>query len=170
MRSLKVEVPTMKRRTFLSTLSAALAAPALPLSAAMPTTQITEHFARAKLLARCHDRASPEMFARLMKLDQQTAQGVFDMLKDRSVIARGMDGITRAMNPLNTHCVPNEAIRARGFAQMSSDVRTRLKELAKDRINNATERDEPLKQGLESEDNVDAEEVILSSKDELDML
>ncbi len=124
----------MKRRTFLSTLTAAIAAPSFPMSAAAPAGHITQHFAKAKLLARCHDRASPEMFARLMKLDSQTAQGVFDLLKDRSVIGKGLDGITRAMNPLNTHCVPNEAIRARDFAQMSSDVGKRLQEMTKRRI------------------------------------
>ena len=124
----------MKRRTFLSTLTAAIAAPSLPMSATASAGQMTQHFAKAKLLARCHDRASPEMFERLMKLDSQTAQGVFDLLKDRSVIGKGLDGITRAMNPLNTHCVPNEAIRARDFAQMSSDVGKRLQEMAKRRI------------------------------------
>lgn len=132
----------MKRRTFLSTLTAAIAAPSLPLSATAPTAHITQHFAKAKLLARCHDRASPEMFARLMKLDSQTAQGVFDLLKDRSVISKGIDGFTRAMNPLNTHCVPNEALRARDFAQISSDVGKRLQKMAKKRIKASNERPE----------------------------
>jgi hypothetical protein len=150
----------MKRRTFLSTLTAALAAPALPLPAAAPATHITQHFAKAKLLARCHDRASPEMFARLMQLDSQTAQGVFDLLKDRSVISKGLDGIMRAMNPLNTHCVPNEAIRARGFAQMSSDMGTRLKEMAKKRLNDVTEQPEPVDRSTETEAISDSETML----------
>ena len=130
----------MKRRTFISTLAALAATPALPVTAtAAPTTQITQHFARAKLLARCHDRASPEMFARLMKLDDQTAKGVYTMLKDRNVIANGIDGITRALNPLNTHCVPNEALKARDFAKISSDVSKRLREMAKKRIEDLSE-------------------------------
>lgn len=132
-----------------------MAAPALPFPAAVPATHITEHFAKAKLLARCHDRASPEMFARLMKLDPQTAQGVFDLLKERSVISKGIDGITHAMNPLNTHCVPNEAIRARGFAQMSSDMGSRLKEMAKRHISDDAEQAEHTKQGVETEGNSD---------------
>ena len=123
----------MKRRTFISTLTALIAAPALPAGAAAPSSAITQHFARAKLLARCHDRASPEMFARLMKLDQNTAQGVYAMLKDRAVIERGADGITRALNPLNTNCVPNEARKAREFAKISSDISRKLREMAQRR-------------------------------------
>lgn len=123
---------TMKRRTFLQTLTALVAAPALPATAvAAPSTAITQHFAHAKLLARCHDRASPEMFARLMKLEPDAAQGVFDLLRARGVIGNGADGIARAVNPLNTHCVPNEALRARDLAKMTSDLakdlRARLK-------------------------------------------
>ncbi len=144
----------MKRRTFISTLAALAATPALPATAAAaPTTHITQHFAKAKLLARCHDRASPEMFARLMKLDETTAKGVYAMLKDRNVIASGMDGVTRALNPLNTHCVPNEALKARDVAQISSDVSKRLRKMVRKRVeefnaehqndeNNLTEEDE----------------------------
>lgn len=72
-----------------------------------PTTQITRHFAKTKLLARCHNRASPEMFARLMKLDQLTAKGVYAMLKAR---------------------------KARDFAQVSSDASRRLREMARKRV------------------------------------
>jgi hypothetical protein len=129
----------MKRRTFISTLAALAATPALPATTLGAQTHITQHFARAKLLARCHDRASPEMFARLMKLDQDTAKGVYTMLKDKNVIAGGLDGIARAINPLNTHCVPNEALRARDFAKVASDVSTRLRDMAKKRVEQMTE-------------------------------
>ena len=136
----------MQRRTFIQTLSALIATPALPASAPMaaPATHITQHFAKAKLLARCHDRASPEMFARLMKLDTDTAQGVYRMLKDRSVIANGADGIARALNPLNTHCVPNEAVRARDLAKVTSDLTKRLRDMAKRRLEaQESQEDEP---------------------------
>jgi hypothetical protein len=106
-------------------------------SAAKPTAAtatLTQHFAKAKLLARCHDRASPEMFARLMKLDGETANGVFNLLKEKNVIGSGVDGITRAINPLNTHCVPNEAVRARDMAKMTSDIAKRVREMAKKRL------------------------------------
>ena len=129
----------MKRRTFISTLAALAATPALPATTLGAQTHITQHFARAKLLARCHDRASPEMFARLMKLDQDTAKGVYTMLKDKNVIAGGLDGIARAINPLNTHCVPNEALRARDFAKVASDVSTRLRKMAKERLEQIAE-------------------------------
>ena len=76
----------MKRRTFLTALLALVAAPALPARAAAPVSvAATKHFATAKMLARCHDRASPEMFMRLMKLDAETAQGVFRLLQNQNV-------------------------------------------------------------------------------------
>ena len=131
----------MQRRTFIQTLTALVATPALPVAAA-PSAQITQHFARAKLLARCHDRASPEMFARLMKLDGDTARGVYDMLADRRVIARGADGIARAINPLNTHCVPNEAVRARDLAQMTSDLTKELRARVNKRLEAEAEPEE----------------------------
>jgi hypothetical protein len=126
----------MKRRTFVSTLAALVATPALPTPTALavPADHISKHFAKAKLLARCHDRASPEMFVRLMKLDSKTAESLFNLLKERSVIAPGIDGIARAINPLNTHCVPNEAIRARDLAQITRDLTTRLQETTRRRL------------------------------------
>ena len=124
----------MKRGTFLASISALFATPAMPVAATAVPASVTQHFATAKLLARCHDRASPEMFARLMKLDTDTAKGVFNLLQDKGVIGNGIDGITRAMNPLNTHCVPNEAVRARDMAQMSSDIARKLREMAKRRL------------------------------------
>jgi hypothetical protein len=128
----------MNRRTFTASIAALFAAPAMPMaSVAMPTAvsaTITQHFARAKLLARCHDRASPEMFMRLMKLDGETANGLFNLLKDKNVIGHGVDGIARAINPLNTHCVPNEAVKARDLAKMTTDIAKRVREMAKRRI------------------------------------
>lgn len=113
----------MKRRTFTLGLGALFAAPALPAAAVLaPAAQLTQHFARAKLLARCHGSASPAMLGRLMKLDSRTAKGVFDLLHDRGVIAHGLDGIARAVTPLNTHCVPSEAIRARDLAQQVNET------------------------------------------------
>lgn len=121
----------MKRRTFTLGLGALFAAPAMPAAAigASPAAPLTAHMTRAKLLARCHGSASPAMLGRLMKLDGATAQGVFEMLQDQGVIARGLDGIARAVTPLNTHCIPTEAVRARDIAQQSTDARSRLKKV-----------------------------------------
>jgi hypothetical protein len=122
----------MKRRTFLTALSALVAAPALPARAAAPVSvAATKHFATAKMLAQCHDRASPEMFMRLMKLDAETAQGVFRLLQNQNVIAKGFDGVARAVSPLNTHCIPNEAVRARTLMQGTVDLKKRLQKFAK---------------------------------------
>lgn len=132
----------MHRRTFLQTLTALIAAPALPATPASGTT-LTRHLGRATMLARCHDRASPEMFGRLMQLDTDTAQGVFDLLRKRGVIARGTDGLARAVNPLNTHCIPNEALRARDLAQITSDLTQNLRKRLEKRVKDAVEPDPP---------------------------
>ena len=120
----------MKRRTFTLGLGALFAAPLMPAPAvaAVPTA-VTEKFAAAKLLARCHDRASPEMLGRLMRVDGETARGLFKLLQDRGVLQNGLDGVARAANPLNTHCVPNEAIRARNLAQQVAQTREKVRNI-----------------------------------------
>lgn len=133
----------MERRSFTFGLGALFAAPALPIAAAAPmSAAITEKFATAKLLARCHDRASPEMLKRLMRLDDETANGLFRLLKDRQVVAPSLDGITRAVNPLNGNCVPTEALRSREFAQAAVDLKSKLRDIAKRRLDPTQAQDE----------------------------
>ncbi len=119
--------PSMHRRTFLSTLAALASAPALPARATATAT--ADQFARAKMLARCHDTASPQMLARLMQLDDATARGLFNMLRDHNVIGLGADGMTRAIAPLNGHCITNEALRIRRFAEAAFKLHKRLKDV-----------------------------------------
>lgn len=64
-----------------------------------------------------------------MKLDGDTARGVFEMLNDRGVVSHGLDGIARAANPLNTHCIPSEAIRQRDLATQVSKTRDQVKNI-----------------------------------------
>lgn len=119
----------MKRRTFLTTLTAIVASPALPTAAA--STVSAKHLATAKMLARCHDRASPEMLKRLMQLDTQTATNIYQALQNQNIVATGLDGIARAASPLNTHCVTNEATAARRLLESSFDLKNRLQRFAK---------------------------------------
>lgn len=119
----------MKRRTFTFGLGALCATPALPAVTPAFSATVTEKFATAKLLSRCHDRASPAMLQRLMQVDADTAQGLYSMLQEQNVIAPGLDGIARATNPLNTNCVPNEAIRARDLARSAIKVKGQLRDL-----------------------------------------
>ncbi|MEP3785399.1 hypothetical protein [Ascidiaceihabitans sp.] len=119
----------MKRRTFLTTLTALAAAPALPTAAASSVS--AKHLATAKLLARCHDRASPEMLKRLMQLDTQTATNIYQALQNQNIVTSGLDGIARATNPLNSHCITNEATAARRLLESSFDLKNRLQRFAK---------------------------------------
>lgn len=134
----------MKRRSFTLGVAALFATPALPL-AIRPgySAAISDKFGTAKLLARCHDKASPEMLQRLMRVDSETAHGLFSMLQEHRVVSTGLDGIARAVNPLNTHCVPNEAIRARDLAQSVLDVKDQLRELVERRKPTLLDPDHP---------------------------
>ncbi len=127
----------MKRRTFTLGFGALFAVPALPSTALgpLPIANLTQHLSRAKLLARCHGSASPAMLGRLMKLDTDTAAHLFDLLQERGIVARGVDGIARAATPLNSHCITTEAVRARNLAhkvaRAKCDAREFLKQLSK---------------------------------------
>jgi hypothetical protein len=132
---------TVKRRAFISTLATIVAAPVLPSAATMmaPTSTVAQHFARAKMLVECHDRASPEMLARLMRLDVKTAKDLFHLLKERSVISTGIDGLVRAVKPLNAHCITNEAVHAHNLAQAGGGIPNRLKHGAKRKLDDMSQ-------------------------------
>lgn len=64
-----------------------------------------------------------------MRVDGETARCLFQLLQDRGVLQNGLDGVARAANPLNTHCVPNEAIRARDLAQQVAQTREKVRDI-----------------------------------------
>ena len=120
----------MKRRTFLSTLAAAAATPALPaVTLAAPSTAATQHFALAKLLARAHNHCTRDMLARHLKVSPEMAREVQHLLLQRGVITPPVAGVSMATNPMNTNCIPNEALKPTNIAQKAADVRAKVKEL-----------------------------------------
>ena len=144
----------MDRRTFLSSLSALLAVPFLPATAtatAAPAS-LTPHFATAKMLARCHDRASPEMLARLMRLDGDTANGLYRLLIDRQVITPGAQGVAHAINPLNRHCVTNEVRHARSLIDKVKGLKDRFQRMSEHRNRVQTDAQSPQEEPISDAD------------------
>lgn len=121
----------MNRRSFTASLAALIAAPALPAvasvapSTAAPTA--ASHFATAKLLARAHNTCSPAMLQRLLRVDSAMAHELNRLLIERGVISSAsLRGASMAIDPLNTHCVPREALRSSNVAQKIRDLKARL--------------------------------------------
>jgi hypothetical protein len=125
----------MKRRSFTFGLAAATAAPAVPLSVSIApaTTGAAQHFTLAKLLARTHNHCTPDMLARHLKVSKDMAQSVQNLLVNRGVITPPVAGASMAVNPLNTHCITNEAMKTTNYLQKAAQLRARLEEVA-DRI------------------------------------
>lgn len=123
----------MNRRTFTASLAALFAAPAVPLtvSPAVASSGAASHFATAKLLARAHNRCSPAMLQRLLRVDEAVALELNAMLFNKGVISSaGVHGTAMAINPLNTHCITNEAMRASNIAQKLADAKAQMRKLA----------------------------------------
>ena len=120
----------MKRRTFISTLAALAATPALPAaSLAAPGPVAAQHFALAKLLARAHNHCTRDMLARHLKVSPEMATKVQALLLERGVITPPVAGVSMAINPMNTNCIPNEALKPTNVVQKAADVRARVKDL-----------------------------------------
>lgn len=132
----------MNRREFTTSLGAIAAAPALPAFAiAQNTTQIAAaHFANAKLIARAHNACSPQMLSRLLRLDNSTAHSLQSMLFEKGVVTHA-NGLAMATNPLNTNCIPIEALKPKNLARSVVDARaksSRLREKATDILDSAS--------------------------------
>jgi hypothetical protein len=126
----------MNRRSFTASLAALFAVPALPavasLAPAAATQTAVSHYATAKLLARAHNRCSPEMLQRLLRVDSVMAQELNAMLLKRGVISgAGAHGVSMAVEPLNTHCITNEAMRSSNLVQKVRKAKVRIDKLDK---------------------------------------
>ena len=96
----------MKRRSFLKSLTAFAAAPLVPAKAlfAAPSTAaaatLEQPYLWASFITRVHNKASPDMLVRLLKLEPAVAQDVFQkMLSDQVISPPDAFGISRAVNP-----------------------------------------------------------------------
>ncbi|MEM9579683.1 MAG: hypothetical protein AAF891_03280 [Pseudomonadota bacterium] len=125
----------MNRRSFTASLAALFAAPAIPLSAsATPavSSAATARFATAKLIARAHNACSPAMLQRLLRVDGAVAAELDAMLLRNGVItAAGADGMSLAVNPMNTHCVPREALKSTNVRHALAQTKERWQKLAR---------------------------------------
>lgn len=128
----------MIRRTFLTTLAALFAAPVMPKFAA---SEVAKHLPRATLLARTHNHCTTDMLARHLRLTPDMAAQVQAMLLRHGVITTPVAGASMATHPLNTHCIPNEALKHTNWLQKLNDARARLQEVL-DRVD-TTEPDAP---------------------------
>lgn len=96
----------MKRRSFLKNLAATAVLPAVPfksLAAAAPTAAaatMDQPYLWASFVSRVHNKASPAMLQRLLKLEEGVAQRVFqDLVKNNVVSTPNAYGISHAINP-----------------------------------------------------------------------
>lgn len=128
----------MKRRRFLQGLTAAASLPALPLPAATVFGGATgaagasgaaaatgvagaQTYLWAEFVARVHDRASPAMLERLLKIDAGTARRVYgELLRDNIITAPDAFGLSRATNPY-----PNARVMAGGQVSARAGPRPR---------------------------------------------
>jgi len=136
----------MNRRTFTASLAALFAAPAIPAVASFAPATASQtaatHYATAKLLARAHNRCSPAMLQRLLRVDSTIATELNGMLLQRGVISSaGAQGASMAVQPLNTHCITNDAMRSTNLVQKVKDAKAKL-----DRVSKALETSEEAEQ------------------------
>lgn len=100
----------MNRRQFTQGLAALATTPALPAKtlagaataakAAIPLHQYQHPYSWAAFVARIHDKASPEMFARQLSLSDKMAREVYDtLLREKVIGLPDAAGISRAFNP-----------------------------------------------------------------------
>ena len=124
----------MKRRAFTFGLAALAATPAVPFSAAVtPGTSADQHFSLAKLLARAHNHCSPAMLQRHLKVSPEMAREVVSLLLQRGVITPPVAGVSMATNPMNTNCVPKEALKPSNLNTAVNEVRERVQKILKAR-------------------------------------
>lgn len=116
----------MNRRFFLSALSAIAAAPALP---AMAVPVSSKQMVTAKIIARAHNRCTPGMLARHLKVSPEVAGRVQAQLLRQGVITAPVSGVSLATNPTNTGCIPNEAMKPNNLLQKAAQLREKLNDI-----------------------------------------
>ncbi len=111
----------MNRREFTFRMAAVAATPALPVPALAanfePSKRATQVYRWAEVISRSHNKCSPEMLQRLLKIDGTVANELQRMLLDKGVITNAVNGISMATKPLNTNCVPKQALKPTNINQ-----------------------------------------------------
>jgi hypothetical protein len=126
----------MNRRIFLSTLSALMAAPALP---AMAVPIAPQHTITAKIIARSHNRCTTDMLVRHLRVPADMAARIQAQLLRQGIITPPVAGISMATNPSNTACITNEALKPTNLLQRAAQLREKMEELVQSSRDTATE-------------------------------
>ena len=126
----------MQRRSFLAGLTALFAAPKPAIAFGAKTSP--ELYAKAKFLARAHNKSSVPMLMRHLKVEADIATQINALLYRRGVITAPIGGTSLALNPTNTHAMPLDAPK-------QVDRIKQLREIA-ERLLERTERDEEIVQ------------------------
>lgn len=127
----------MNRRQFTASLAALGLVPAMPsiatpaLGSAAPKAAAAKLVPWAKMLARTHDKCSLPMLQRHLKIDAGLAEQVRHvLLEERIITAPGVNGISRATDPIRIENMfrPPAAAQPASTAQDGSGLRARAQE------------------------------------------
>ena len=87
------------------------------------------HLKVASIIARAHNRCTPEMLVRHLKVTPEVAGSIQAQLVRQGVITAPMSGVSLATNPSNSHCITNEALKPNNILQKAARLREKLAEL-----------------------------------------
>lgn len=101
----------MKRRDFAKLLGAGFGAALVPLQVSPVQAAFSSDTVwRAKLLAQSHNRCSPQMLMRHLKINADAARNLQNLLWRRGIVtASDAAGVARAVAPTNTAFLPQNA-------------------------------------------------------------
>ena len=83
----------------------------------------------ARILAQSHNRCTPEMLARNLRIPMETATRIQARLLRQGIITPPVGGISLATHPTNTGCITNEAMMPNNLLQKAARLRERMLEL-----------------------------------------
>lgn len=131
----------MNRREFTFRLSALAAAPALPVPAMASGFEASEKaksiYKWAEVISRTHNKCSKDMLMRLLKVDASIANDLQHMLLNRGVITQAVNGVSMAVKPLNTNCIPKQALKPTNIKALAEKTQDHLTAKLKETIEDA---------------------------------
>ncbi len=123
----------MNRREFTKSLAAASLAPALPLkslAAAAPAAATDSMYVWADFISRVHNKCSPEMLMRLLKVDASKGHALYSQLMANGAIsAPNAYGISQATKPLYQEFATVTGHSAKSAAPASASRKVSLDKL-----------------------------------------
>ncbi|UWR22046.1 twin-arginine translocation signal domain-containing protein [Sulfitobacter sp. S190] len=117
----------MNRRHFISTSAAVIGAAGLTPSSAPAISP--RMLANARIFATSHNRCTPDLLVRHLRVSPEMAGHIQRQLVRRGIITAPVAGASVAVNPANTYCIPNEALKPNNIAQKICDLRAHARRL-----------------------------------------